>query len=76
MADDQNSSSQLLTASRASQCHGISSRASQCHGICWWPIGLCFAFFVLSFSFIDTLYRYAFSYRAASLLMKKGTSGQ
>ena len=45
MADWANSSSKLSVASRASQYHGVN----------WWPIGIGFAFSVLSFSFTDSL---------------------
>ena len=44
MADKANSSSKLSVASRAS------------HGICWWPIGIDFAFSALSVNFTDSLF--------------------
>ena len=40
MADQANSSSKL----------SVANRASHCHWICWWPIGLGFAFSALSLS--------------------------
>ena len=46
MADHVNSSSKMSVACRACQFHEIS----------WWPIGLGFAFSVLSFSFTDSLF--------------------